>query len=154
MELGPERRGQKSLHHRWLRPEIDEQPSLDRAFNDRNTHATTDYNACNGSGYRAVRGRGLNPNLTTCAPKSEYTASGVRLVDVGVRRNTMRVMRRIVTVTALFAMWLCAMGCQTFRAPRSVQSESEQARDQKTGEVVETVGTAFYRIYEIMGWVQ
>jgi len=81
-------------------------------------------------------------------------ASPLRIVDADVRGNTMRAMRRIVTVTALFAMWLCAMGCQTFRSPRSVQSESEQARDQKTGEVVETVGTVFYRIYEIMGWVQ
>ena len=38
MELGPERRWQETLYYRWLRPEIDEQPSLDLAFNDRNTH--------------------------------------------------------------------------------------------------------------------
>jgi len=55
MELGPKRRWQDSLHHRWLGPEIDEQPSLDSAFDDWNAHAVTDNNLSNGSGYRAVR---------------------------------------------------------------------------------------------------
>jgi len=55
MEPGPKRRGQDSLHDRWLGPEIDEQPSLDCAFDDWNTHASTHNNLSNRSGYRAVR---------------------------------------------------------------------------------------------------
>ena len=66
----------------------------------------------------------------------------------------MRAMRRVVIVTTLIAMWLSVLGCQTFRAPHSVPSESEQARDQKVGEVVDTVCTPLYRIYELVPWFQ
>jgi hypothetical protein len=38
MELGPKRRRKNPLHDCWLSAEVDEQPPLDRAFDNWNTH--------------------------------------------------------------------------------------------------------------------
>ena len=59
-------------------------------------------------------------------------------------------MERVSTAVTLFAVWLLASGCQTFRTSQSTQTELERERDQTVGQAVAVGGTALYWVSEIL----